>query len=194
MNNIAVFLDRDGTLNEEVGYINHISRFKLYPWAARAIKTLNDAGLKAILVTNQAGVARGYFKEEMVLAVHDKLRADLAAEGARLDAIYYCPHHPTAGEPPYRSDCQCRKPRPGLLERAAREHGIDLSRSFMIGDKYTDVELARRVGARGIMVMTGYGRGEYEYQRDSWKGDPDHIAEDVAAATAWIIAQTCQKL
>lgn len=187
MSNIAVFLDRDGTLSEEVGYVNHISRFKLYPWTAAAIKRINEAGLKAILITNQAGVARGYFTEDLLLQVHEKLRADLAAEGARLDAIYYCPHHPREGAPPYRADCDCRKPKPGLLEQAAREHDIDLSRSFMVGDKYTDMLLARRAGVRGVMVLTGYGRGEYEYQSGSWESRPDHIAEDLIAAAEWIV-------
>jgi D-glycero-D-manno-heptose 1,7-bisphosphate phosphatase len=188
--NIAVFLDRDGTVSEEVGYINHLSRFRLFPWTATAIKRINDAGLKAILITNQAGVARGYFTEELLTSVHDYLCDELVAGGARLDAIYYCPHHPNEGVPPYRTSCDCRKPKTGLLERAAREHEIDLSRSFMIGDRYSDVELARRVGARGVMVLSGYGRGEYEYQRASWAGSPDHIAEDLAAAVDWILGQT----
>jgi D-glycero-D-manno-heptose 1,7-bisphosphate phosphatase len=188
MKDIAIFMDRDGTVSEEVGYINHLSRFRLFPWTAAAIKQINAAGIKAILITNQAGVARGYFTEDMIGQVHNLLIGELAAAGAHLDGIYYCPHHPSAGQPPYRADCNCRKPKPGLLERAAREHGIELGRSFMVGDKYTDIELARRVGARGVMVMSGYGRGEYEYQRGDWPSMPDHIAEDLAAAVEWIIS------
>jgi D-glycero-D-manno-heptose 1,7-bisphosphate phosphatase len=186
--NIGVFIDRDGTVSEEVGYVNHVSRFRLFPWTAAAIKKLNQAGLKAILVTNQAGVARGYFKEEMIAQVHERLIEELQQAGAYLDGIYYCPHHPNAGTPPYRADCDCRKPKPGLLERAAREHEIDLTRSFMIGDKYSDVQLAQRVGSRGVMVMTGYGRGEYEYQREDWSTMPDRIAEDLNEAIDWIIS------
>ncbi|MEW6732100.1 MAG: HAD family hydrolase [Acidobacteriota bacterium] len=187
MSNIAVFLDRDGTISEEVGYVNHLSRFHLFATTAKAIRRINEAGLKAILITNQAGVARGYFTEELILQVHTQLSTELATAGAYLDAIYYCPHHPSAGAPPYRTDCDCRKPKPGLLERAAREHNIDLTRSFMIGDKYTDMQLARRVGAHAVLVLTGYGRGEYEYQRNSWSILPDYIAEDLSMAVDWIL-------
>lgn len=189
----AIFLDRDGTVSEEVGYINHVSRLKLFPWTAAAIRAINEAGLLAVLVTNQAGVARGYFKEELIGQVHERLVAELAREGARLDAVYYCPHHPSAGEPPYRQACECRKPRPGLLLRAAGEYGVDLERSYMIGDKYSDVELARTVGARGVLVLTGYGRGELEYQSDAWPLPPDHIAEDLLAAVEWILADAARE-
>ncbi|MCS6884768.1 MAG: HAD family hydrolase [Acidobacteriota bacterium] len=187
MSHIAVFMDRDGTISEEVGYVNHPSRYKLFPTTAAAIKRINEAGLKAIIVTNQAGVARGYFSEELVLEIHQMLIRDLASVGARLDAIYYCPHHPTIGQPPYRVDCNCRKPKPGMLERAAIEHDIDLARSFMIGDRISDIELIKHVGGRGIMVMTGYGLGEYEYQRHNWKVMPDKVVPDLPAAVDWII-------
>lgn len=189
MKQIAVFLDRDGTVSEEVGYVNHLSRFKLFPWTAEAIKKLNEAQIKAILVTNQAGVARGYFTEDLIGEVHNKLVNDLAKTGAYLDAIYYCPHHPSAGQPPYRANCECRKPKPGLLYKAADEHNIDLSSSFMVGDKYTDVELGQRIGVKGVMVMTGYGIGEYEYQRQNWPQMPDKIAENLLTAVDWIISQ-----
>lgn len=189
MKQIAVFLDRDGTVSEEVGYVNHLSRFKLFPWTAEAIKKLNEAHIKAILVTNQAGVARGYFTEDLISEVHNKLVEELAKTGACLDAIYYCPHHPSAGQPPYRANCECRKPKPGLLYKAADEHNIDLSLSFMIGDKYTDVELGQRIGVKGVMVMTGYGIGEYEYQRQNWPQMPDKIAENLLTAVDWIISQ-----
>lgn len=189
MKNIAVFMDRDGTVSEEVGYVNHLSRYKVFPTTPMAIKMLNEAGLKTILITNQAGVARGYFTEDMILRVHNRLVEELAAGGAKLDGIYYCPHHPTVGEPPYRADCNCRKPKTGLLERAAAEHNIDLSRSFMIGDRISDIELIKKVGGRGVMVMTGYGLGEYEYQRNGWRVDPDYIAADLPAATEWILAE-----
>jgi len=181
-------MDRDGTVSDEVGYLNHVSRLRVYPWSASAIRALNDAGLLAVLVTNQAGVARGYFPETMILDVHARLVEELAAQGATLDAIYYCPHHPTAGEPPYRADCECRKPRPGMLLQAAAEHDIDLASSYVVGDKYSDVRLAHAVGASGVLVMTGYGRGEYEYERETWPRAPEHVAESLEDAVAWIVA------
>src|SRR5437762_11654992 len=143
----AVFMDRDGTISEEVGYVNHPSRFHLFPFAAQAIRLLNENGWLAIIVTNQAGVARGYFPEEMIEAVHARMKEELKSEGARLDAIYYCAHHPTIGEPPYRLDCECRKPKPGLILGALADFDIDLAQSWVIGDRYVDVELARNAGA-----------------------------------------------
>ncbi|HEY6119293.1 MAG TPA: HAD-IIIA family hydrolase, partial [Pyrinomonadaceae bacterium] len=116
----ALFIDRDGTLSEEVGYVNHPSRFRLFPYSAAAIKLLNHNGWLAVVVTNQAGVARGYFDEPMIHAVHSQLKSELASSNAQLDAIYYCAHHPSVGEPPYRVECDCRKPKPGLILRAAQ--------------------------------------------------------------------------
>ena len=183
MQKIGVFIDRDGTLTEEVGYINHPSRLRLYPWSAQAIKALNQNGLRTIVVTNQAGIARGYFNEDLVTQVHEKLRAEMSRAGACLDAIYYCPHHPSVGEAPYRQDCNCRKPKPGMLYRAVQELGVDLSRSFVIGDRYGDVELAHNAGARSVFVLSGYGLGEYEYQRQKWRVQPDWIAQNLLEAT-----------
>jgi D-glycero-D-manno-heptose 1,7-bisphosphate phosphatase len=180
-------MDRDGTVSDEVGYLNHVSRLRVFPWSAEAIRILNASPLLAILVTNQAGVARGYFKEEMIGAVHDRLVDELARDGARLDAIYYCPHHPTAGEPPYRTDCECRKPRPGMLTRAGLEHGVDLAASYVVGDKYSDVRLAHAVGATGVLVLTGYGQGEYEYERATWPREPEHVAGTLLDAVTWIL-------
>src|SRR4030095_13079325 len=132
----AVFIDRDGTISEEVGYVNHPSRFRLFPYTASAIKLLNDQGWLAIVITNQAGVARGYFSESMIATVHDNLVRELRDQDARVDAIYYCVHHPTVGEPPYRVECDCRKPKPGLITRAAEDQDIALEQSWMIGDRY----------------------------------------------------------
>ena len=183
----AVFMDRDGTISEEVGYVNHVSRYRVFPFAARAVRTLNEAGWLAVLVTNQAGVARGYFKEEMIGEVHKVLASELERGGARLDAVYYCPHHPSVGEPPYRFDCDCRKPRPGLLLRAADELGLDLSRCWMVGDRYSDTELARNAGARSALVLTGYGRGELEHQSEAWTHRPDLVAENLFEAVKKIV-------
>ena len=182
----AVFIDRDGTISEEVGYINHPSRFRLFPYAASAIKLLNERGWLAVIVTNQAGVARGYFFDTMIQAVHDNLQQSLQDEGARVDAIYYCAHHPSVGDPPYRQDCDCRKPKPGLVNRAARDLDIALEQSWMVGDRYSDIELARNAGVHAALVLSGYGRGEYESQRDSWLHHPDLVSEDLLAAVTSI--------
>ncbi|HJU54821.1 MAG TPA: HAD family hydrolase [Pyrinomonadaceae bacterium] len=187
MSRKAVFMDRDGTISEEVGYVNHPSRYRVFPYSAEAVRLLNEAGWLAILVTNQAGVARGYFTEDVITAVHGVLASELERDGARLDAVYYCAHHPTVGEPPYRFDCDCRKPKPGLIERAARDFDIDLAHSWMVGDRYSDIELAHNAGTRAAFVLSGYGRGEWEYQRSVWKHQPDLVAEDLLEAAKKIV-------
>lgn len=186
--NRAVFIDRDGTISEEVGYINHPDRFLLFPYAASAIKHLKENGWLAIVTTNQAGVARGYFAEEMVQTVHGRMRKELEINGARLDAVYYCAHHPSVGQPPYRLDCDCRKPKPGLIVRAAQDLDIDLSKSWMVGDRYSDIEVARNAGVQSAFVMSGYGRGEWEHQRGSWKHQPDLVAENLLEAVQAIVS------
>lgn len=183
----AVFIDRDGTLSEEIGYINDVSAYALLPGTPEAIKLLNENDILAVVVTNQAGVARGYFPEERVGQVHARMKELLAAEGARLDGVYYCPHHPTAGEGPYKKKCDCRKPEPGMINAAAADLGIDVPSSYMIGDKFTDVLLAERVGCKGIFVMTGYGRGEWTRADESARPSPVFVAEDLLAAIKWIL-------
>jgi D-glycero-D-manno-heptose 1,7-bisphosphate phosphatase len=182
-------MDRDGTICDEVGYVNHVSRIRLLPRSAAAIRLAREAGFKTVVMTNQAGVARGYFAEELIERTHERMREMLAAEGAAVDAIYYCPHHPEAGEPPYRKDCDCRKPRPGMLLRARDELGIDLARSYVIGDSPRDVEAGRAAGAVTILVLTGYGRGEYEHRSSGWRTQPDQIVEDLMDAVEWILAR-----
>ena len=186
----AVFIDRDGTISEEVGYINHVSRFRLFPYAASAIKHLNDSGWLAIVITNQAGVARGYFSEDTIQTVHAAMTKELESNGARLDAIYYCAHHPSVGEPPYRLACDCRKPKPGLISRAAKDFDIDLEMSWMVGDRYSDVELARNAGVKSMFVMSGYGRGEWEHQRANWTEQPDVAVEDLLEAVRHIVSDS----
>ena len=185
----AAFIDRDGTLTEEVGYVNHPRRLKLLPRSAEAIKQLNVAGLAAVVTTNQTGVARGYFSVDVLHAVNDELVGQLKQAGAHLDGIYVCPHHPTEGEPPFRSRCDCRKPRPGLFRRAASELGLDLTASTVIGDKPSDILAARRVRARGVLVLTGYGLGEWEYRRARFVVEPDHVAGDLLDAVEWILGR-----
>jgi len=183
----AIIMDRDGTVCEEVGYVNHVDRVRLLPGSAEAIHAANEAGFQTVVVTNQAGVARGYFAESLVDEVHDRVRELLAAEGARLDGIYYCPHHPDVGAPAYRKACACRKPLPGMLERARDEMGIDLPTSYMVGDSVKDLEAGHRAGTTNVLVLTGYGKGELEYQSHAWPVEPNHVAADLLAAVGWIL-------
>lgn len=182
-------MDRDGTLTEEVGYVNHPKRLRLLPRSAEAVRRLNEAGLAVVVVTNQAGVARGYFSEEVLGAVNAALVAQLKEAGAHLDGIYVCLHHPSEGMPPYRAECDCRKPKAGLLYRAAAELDLDLSRSTLVGDKASDLVAAQRVGARSVLVLTGYGLGEWEYRRASFPLAPDHVADDLLDAVEWIVGE-----
>jgi D-glycero-D-manno-heptose 1,7-bisphosphate phosphatase len=181
----AVFLDRDGVINEEVGYLQSPRQIRLLPEVAQAIQILNQQHVPAIVVTNQAGIARGYFAEETVQDIHSALSALLAAEGARIDRYYYCPHHPTAGLGLYRLDCECRKPKPGMLIRAATELNLDLTQSFIVGDKEIDIETGRQVGARSILVRTGYGEATW----NSWSApfQPDYVAPELKEAVIWIL-------
>jgi D-glycero-D-manno-heptose 1,7-bisphosphate phosphatase len=185
--NRAIFLDRDGTLNEEDGHITSPDRFRLYSFAAEAVRLINQSGWKAIVSTNQSGVARNYFSEATLLEIHERMEESLRLQGALIDAIYYCAHHPDYGSPPYRLDCDCRKPKPGLVERAARDFNLDLNRCYAIGDRYRDIEAGHAAGARGVMVMTGFGRKECETDRWRWPRQPDHVAEDLLEAVKWIL-------
>ena len=182
-------MDRDGTVSHEIGYVNHLSRFRPFAYAADAVRLVNRSPFAAVLVTNQAGVARGYFPESLIRDVHASLEATLAAGGARFDGIYYCPHHPSTGEPPYRQDCVCRKPRPGLLHRAAADLGLDLSRSYVIGDRLGDLQLAWSVGARGVLVKSGYGLGELAWHAPAWPRQPDIVAEDLLEAVSRVLVE-----
>jgi len=170
----AIFMDRDGTVSEEVGYMYHSGLYKVFSWAGPAIRKINEQGMKAVLITNQSGVGRGYFDEVSVQEVHNILRTELAAHGAKLDGVYVCIHHPDAG-------CGCRKPNPGMLLQAQRELQIDLTQSFVIGDRYLDIETARKVGAKGILVLTGNGREEQAQHRTN-AHQPDFVAENLMDA------------
>jgi len=184
-----VFLDRDGTINEQMGYINHISRFQLLPGVEAAIARLNKAGIPVVVVTNQSGLARGYFPEQLLDQVHQKMNRQLAAAGAHVDGIYICPHHPEAKEERYRRTCNCRKPKTGLLEQAAEELDIDLTRSFVVGDRWSDIKCGAAVNAASILVLTGYGRGDAEYIGPNQSVQPDYVAEDLSQAVMWILEQ-----
>jgi D-glycero-D-manno-heptose 1,7-bisphosphate phosphatase len=176
----AIFIDRDGTLNELVGFVNHVDAFRLFPWAAEAVRLVNRAGYLAVLVTNQSGVARGMFDEALVHDVHARLATMLEEAGAHLDGVYYCPHG-TSG------DCECRKPKPGMLQQAERELDVDLSHSYVIGDTYSDIEMAWNAGACGALVLTGYGRGYYEHHRKGWARQPDRVSPNLFTAVTDIV-------
>ena len=183
---LAVFLDRDGTINEEMGYINHIDRFVLLPGAAAAIRKINQSGLKAVVLTNQSGAARGYFPAELIDLVHEKMVGLLREEGAFLDGIYTCIHAP-AGQGGAEG-CSCRKPGIGLMEQAAGELKLDLARSYVVGDRFRDVEMARNAKSKAILVLTGYGKGELEFLGSRSRVQPDYVAEDLLEAVDWILA------
>jgi D-glycero-D-manno-heptose 1,7-bisphosphate phosphatase len=185
----AVFLDRDGTISEEVGYVNHIDRLRLFPWTALALRKLNEAGMAVVVVTNQSGVGQGYFPEELVLRVHERIREELASQGARVDAFYYCPHHPNARLAAYRKVCRCRKPETGMLEQAAADLGVDLGSAYVVGDSTRDIETGFKARARTVLVLTGYGKGNYEYHRADWPRRPDWVAENLLEAAERIIAE-----
>jgi len=201
----VVFLDRDGTISEEVGYVNHIDRLRLFPWAAPAVRKLNEAGMAVVVVTNQSGVGQGYFPEQLVHRVHERIREELASQGAQVDAFYYCPHHPNARLPAYRKVCACRKPETGMLQQAAADLGLDLGSAYVVGDSARDIEMGSRARARTVLVLTGYGKGNYEYRRAEWvnpfafaqghehvEGQPDWVAENLLEAAERIVAETRQ--
>jgi D-glycero-D-manno-heptose 1,7-bisphosphate phosphatase len=183
MSRPAVFLDRDGTINEEVGYLSDPEKVVLIPGAAEALIRLKAAGFKLIVLTNQSGVARGYFTARELAEVNMRLDSMLAEKGAAVDAYYYCPHHPKHGE---MVDCDCRKPKTGMVDTAAREHGIDLARSYFVGDKRTDVQLGKNAGGKSILVLTGFGRDEVLLLEDEGL-EADVVLDGLPEAADWII-------
>ena len=187
---IAVFLDRDGTINEEVGCLDSLDKLKMIPAAYEAIRLINLSGMKAIVVTNQAGVAKGFFTEKFVRQTHKINQAALLQKKASIDKFYYCPHHPTEGTGIYLQNCNCRKPSPGMLLQAAHDLDIELGNSYMIGDRYRDVETAKKVGVKGVLVKTGYGRGVLQDVGPdvaTAENKPDFVAEDILEAVKWIM-------
>lgn len=188
MPNRGVFLDRDGTINDEVRYLGHESQLRLIDGAPDAIKLLKNSGFKVIVITNQSGVARGYFSEKRVEHIHRALEEKLRSYNANYDAVYYCPHHPTEGIGPYKIACDCRKPNPGMLKRAEQELDLTLCRSYVIGDKISDLEAGYAVGCQGVLVQTGYGL-DVEADLGSYSRRPDHIAANVLEAARWIVSQ-----
>jgi D-glycero-D-manno-heptose 1,7-bisphosphate phosphatase len=182
----AVFLDRDGTINEELHFIRHPDQLVMIDGAAAAVKTLNDCGFITCVISNQSGIARGFLTEDDLASIHVRLANELAKAGAHIDRIYYCPHHPTEGQAPYRIECECRKPKPGMLDTASVELDIDLTRSFVVGDRLADIQAGKNAGARTILVLTGYGRQALEELKNITNPQPDCIAEDLPAAVEFI--------
>ncbi|HET6461371.1 MAG TPA: HAD family hydrolase [Syntrophales bacterium] len=188
--NAAVFFDRDGTLNEEVGYVDSIDKLRLFANTAEAVRLINESGMKAVVITNQSGVARGYFTEEFVRTVHDHIQEILRGKGAFIDAFYYCPHHQTEGIGVYMQSCACRKPEAGMLIEASKELRIDLQRSYTVGDMLKDIQVAHAVGAKGILVKTGYGLNTIQKDLTPDSSEicqPSYIAEDILDAVKWVI-------
>lgn len=178
----AVFLDRDGTINEEVGYLDNLEKLRIIPGAFEAVRLLKQAGLLVIVITNQSGIARGFFDEAFVRGIHRHMKRLFREKDAVIDGFYYCPHHPEEGKGQYLQACSCRKPEPGMLIRAAQEMDIDLEHSYIVGDTLKDVEAGQRAGCQGVLVRTGYGRNV-----DSGMVKPDHVAKDILAAAHWIL-------
>lgn len=181
----AVFLDRDGTLNREVEYLDHPDRLELIAGAGRAVAALNRAGFKVVVVTNQSGLARGLFNFKDLDLIHERLRELLAQEGARLDGIYFCPHHPEGSLPDLARACDCRKPASGLYEQAAADLKIDLARSVWVGDRQRDFQAAEKFGGRSVLVLTGYG---LEEARQGLEHQPTLVAPDLRRAAEWIVS------
>jgi len=177
----AVFLDRDGTINEEVGYLRSFDDLRLFPFTAKAVGMIREAGMKAVIVSNQSGVARGFFDEDFVRALHERINAILSHEGTGIDRFYFCPHHPTEGVGEYTRDCECRKPKRGMLLQASEELDIDLSQSYMVGDTERDLETARNAGVTGVLVRTGYGNDIGNTEGAAY------VARDLLDAVNWIL-------
>jgi D-glycero-D-manno-heptose 1,7-bisphosphate phosphatase len=182
----AVFFDRDGTLNEEVEFLSRPEQLALIPGAVEAVCAVNRSGMAACVISNQSGIARGLFREADLGPIHDTLARYLGAGGAHLDRIYYCPHHPTAGIPPYNIECDCRKPGTGMLRQAERELGIDLRRSFVVGDRLIDVQAGQAAGGKGILVLTGWGT-HARAELSAGVVTPDFIAASVREAVEFIL-------
>ena len=181
----GVFLDRDGTLSEERGFIDRLELIEIFPWTSDAVRLLNRAGFAVVVVTNQSAIGRGIIDRPFLQSVHDAFDRHFAKAGARIDRYYFCPHHPDAPLPEYRMVCRCRKPGPGMIEQAAEDLGLDLSRSFMVGDRPIDVASGHAAGVRSVLVRSGHSSGG----SDAPPGlrEPDAILNNLMEAVGWIL-------
>jgi D-glycero-D-manno-heptose 1,7-bisphosphate phosphatase len=183
---LAVFLDRDGTINEDVGYPNHFNQVNIYPSSFEAVRKINKAGFLAVIMTNQSGIGRGFITEEQLQVLHQKIEAAFAKHQARFDGIYYCPHYQLSSVPLYRKDCSCRKPNPGLALQAASELNIDLESSYMIGDKVEDMLFGWNINASPILVLTGFGQKSLSELKQRC-AQPVFVAQHLLEAVNWIL-------
>ena len=180
MKNKAVFIDRDGTINVDVHYLNNPKEFEMYPGVGEGVKKLKDNGFKIIIITNQSGIARGYFTEEVLSKIHERMEIEFNVFDVKLDGIYYCPHHPD-------DNCDCRKPQIGLFEKAIIEHDIDVDKSYMIGDKLLDIDAGKKVGVETILALEPHNRDEMMSIKNEWKYNPDYISDDFIDIVEWIL-------
>lgn len=182
MSKTGVFLDRDNTIIKDKVYLRDPDEIEILPRVYDAIRALNEKEIPAIIITNQSGIARGILDEKVLAEIHQRLLSMLANQGAKIDAIYFCPHHPEGALDEYRKECSCRKPQPGMLHNAARDFGLDLHSCYMIGDKSIDVETIHKVGGKGILLKSSSG-GQTDLK-------PEHIAHDLFEAVQWILEDT----
>lgn len=190
MNQVGIFLDRDGTINDEVDFLRSPEELHLLDGSAEAIRELNECGWQVFVITNQSGIARGLLSEQQLAEIHTKLVSDLKSHNAHIDAIYYCPHHPDYGEAPYRKNCDCRKPNTGMIKQAAREFHIDTQKSFIVGDRMFDMQAGINSHMQTILVLTGYGKEELALCKQH-NVHIDYIADNLAGAVRYI-KQTMQ--
>ena len=198
----AIFLDRDGTLIEEIGYLQRLEDIQIYPEAFEAVEKINQSGAQAIVITNQSAIARGLITLEDLEQLHRRISDAFRQKGARVDAYYHCPHHPREGAGEHTRTCDCRKPQPGLLLRAAQELQLDLDASHMIGDKLRDIEAGHRAGCQSILVKTGYGQEELLLLDDAQASGsssinpvqrPDHVSTNILEAVNWILEHNLEE-
>lgn len=180
MKNKAVFIDRDGTINVDVHYLDYPDKFEMYPGVGNGIKKLKENGFKIIVITNQSGIARGYLTEKQLSNIHERMEKEFQKFDVVLDGIYYCPHHPD-------DNCNCRKPKTGLFEKAINEHDIDVKQSYMLGDKILDVGAGKKIGVRTIIIPEPQVREELIYKKNECENNPDYVADDFMDAVEWIL-------
>ncbi len=183
----VVFLDRDGTINYDAGYVNDVDNFIIYPYTPQAVRMLNEAGYLVIVITNQSGLGRGFFNEDTLDEIHTYMVRALKQQGALIDGIYFCPHDPNAKIEKYKAVCTCRKPETGLIEMALKDFNIDKNRMYFVGDKHSDIMAGYKSGCKTIMVKTGYGKGDLIHKSSKWEVKPDMIADTLLDAVRFIL-------
>lgn len=179
--NKAIFIDRDGTINVDVHYLDNPDKFEMYPFVGDGVKKLKESGFKIIVITNQSGISRGYFTEKQLSKIHDRMKKEFQEFDVVLDGIYYCPHHP-------EENCNCRKPNTYLYEKAIKEHNIDVKKSYMLGDKILDIDAGKKIGVTAILIPEPHVRTELLSKKNEWIHDPDYIANDFRDVVEYILS------